>query len=118
LRPKASLVRYSSEFPHVDFFADSDERKFEATILTKASAWSHERERRVIDRDNGRGIRHFPPQALVAVIFGAKMRQEDRAEVVSWIEQRPYKPALFEACLKEGFYGLEIRPWGLSVASD
>ena len=31
----ALLVKYSSEFPHVDFFADSDERKFEATIINQ-----------------------------------------------------------------------------------
>jgi hypothetical protein len=110
----ALSVKYTSEFPKVNFFTDDDLRKFEAQFLTKGLNWEHESERRVIDRVGGPGIRHFPPKALVSVIFGAKMSQEDRAEVLSWVEQRSSKPNLFEAHLKEGTFDLDIRPWSSS----
>jgi hypothetical protein len=104
-------VEYASEFPEVDYLSDGDMRKLKANILTKASAWSHEREWRVIDRVRGPGVRQFSPEVLVAVIFGARMSQEDRKEIISWIEARRNKPQLYEACLKDRVYGLEVRPF-------
>ena len=96
--------------PKVDYFADDDVRQWQANLLTKASSWRHEREWRVIDPSRGRGVRAFPPNLLVAVILGARMRQEDRMEILSWIERRNQRPTLLEARLKEGFYGLEFHP--------
>ncbi len=105
-------VEYASEFPEVNYLSDDYMRQMKANILTKASAWSHEREWRVIDRDRGRGVRQFSPELLVAVIFGARTSQEDRKDIISWVEGRRNKPQLYEACLKDGVYGLEVHPIG------
>jgi len=101
-------VMYSPELPKVSYLKGGDVEKFSADFLTKSLQWEHEHEWRVVDRNKGKGLRQFPPESLVEVILGAKMNQEDRAAIISWIEDRPLKPSLFEARVKKDMYGLEI----------
>jgi hypothetical protein len=101
-------VLYASDFPQINFFDSDFQDQFKATFLTKAFQWNHEREWRVIDRNLGQGLRQFPPASLTEIIMGAQISDEDRTAIEAWIAARPDKPALFEARLKGGVYGLEI----------
>ena len=102
-------VEYSSTFPLVDYLKDDRRRQMEANLLTKAAAWQHEDEWRVVDYSQGSGPRTYPAELLAEIIFGARMPQENRAEVLSWVDSRASRPKVFEARLKAGEYGLDIR---------
>lgn len=103
-------VSYSVDFPRVDFLRDSDRRQMEANLLTKAAVWSYEREWRILDTNEGPGVRQFPPEMLSGVVFGCKMTEEDRAAVHGWVESGPTSPKFYEAVIKEDSYSLEVLP--------
>jgi len=102
-------VEYSSTFPQVDWLNDDDQRQKDAILLTKADAWRHEREWRVLDWNGGPGIRTYPPELLAEVILGARIAEEDRDLVLSWIESHDPRPKVLEVGLKDGEYRLEVR---------
>jgi hypothetical protein len=100
-------VEYSSNFPQMDWL--NDDYNSEVILLTKADAWRHEREWRVMDWHGGPGIREYPPELLREVILGARISEKDRDQVLSWVEAHNPRPRVLEVALKAGEYGLEIR---------
>jgi hypothetical protein len=105
----ALSVLYADRFPQVEYLKDDPERQVEVNLLTKAAAWKHEQEWRVIDYNKGPGLREYPPELLSEVILGVRMPQKDRKEVLSWVETHRPKPEVFQALIKDGEYALQIR---------
>jgi hypothetical protein len=62
-----------------------------------------------VDYSQGSGLRTYPAELLAEIVLGARMPQEHRDEVLSWVDSRASEPKVFEARLKAGEYGLEIR---------
>lgn len=102
-------VEYASTFPQVDWLNDDDQTQIGAFLLTKADAWRHEREWRVLNWDGGPGVRSYPPALLAEVILGARMPEEDRQQVLSWVDAHNPRPQVLEVGLRDGEYALEIR---------
>lgn len=71
LMQEAQPVRYQEERPVIDLIGDR-ENTMEKALLHKASYWAYEEEWRVI-RVKRPGLHRFEPEALDAIIFGAKI---------------------------------------------
>lgn len=104
-------VEYASTFPQLDWLRDDDRRQMEAVLLTKAEAWRHEAEWRFLDWSGGPRVRAYPPELLAEVILGARISDEDRDEVLSWVEAHTPRPRVLEVGLKAGEYALEVREY-------
>lgn len=100
-------VVYSEEYPRVRS-SDPPIDRMRANLLTKAAAWKHETEWRVIDTKSGPGYRQFKPSLLTAVILGARISPEDESVVCGWIAEGPVNPRVYRAVKKDEEYGVNI----------
>jgi len=107
----AQQVKYEKYYPEVDLLATSHNDQVQAFLLTKAIDWAYEEEWRIIDHENGPGIRVFPEKFLLEVIFGARTKQEDKEDVLSWLSKRKYPVQVSQALLCSGTYSLKIEPY-------
>ncbi len=109
---RAQQVKYSVGYPKVSVgvgpFNSTD---VEALLFTKAKAWDYEQEWRIIDNKKGFGEKRFPPELLTGVILGARMSQEDRDEVLRWIEKRNRPVEICEAVVSSNSFSLNIVPY-------
>lgn len=104
-------VLYSPIRPLINMAAPSPPDLLEKVLLTKSECWSYEMEWRMLDQSSrGSGLRTFPSRFLDGIIFGASVSQEDRREVLSWIERRNHPIELFDARLDDRRYQLVIGP--------
>ena len=63
-------ISYSDDYPIVNPIKDDVTLRMKKSLLTKAKHWEYEKEWRIIDHEEGLGIKRFPPHLLVGVIFG------------------------------------------------
>ena len=116
----ASQVTYQSACPSIDWsrWHEGDHAQLlKLSLLTKASYWSHEDEYRIVLRreawketeivpHNGRGPApagryvRIPPRALVGVILGGGMSEEDMRDLLRIVER--YRPDL--SVFKQGIH--------------
>ncbi|MGX7004877.1 DUF2971 domain-containing protein [Caballeronia sp. KNU42] len=111
----AEPVRYSMDYPVVDFFDDEDlQEQFTKIFFTKYQGWSYEHEWRVVDfdQDPARRLRNYSSELLEGVIFGYQMPQVDRARAIELLQQRRHPVKLFTAKVNEAHYLLDIVPCG------
>jgi hypothetical protein len=73
-------VTYSEKRPHIDYTGDAADL-IKQGMLNKSSDWAYEQEHRMFEYRRGAGYRTFPPTALLAVIYGARISDDDRAYV-------------------------------------
>ncbi|MCX7174528.1 MAG: DUF2971 domain-containing protein [Proteobacteria bacterium] len=126
----ARKVNYELDYPSIDPMSHLPEEVNEIAILTKADFWKYEKEWRVIfpkmtDQEkkegiaktnnplgkhlyglhNGPGIYTFPPDAISAVILGAKVSVRDAEELIAllknirpdiYIERAALHPSAFK----------------------
>jgi hypothetical protein len=107
-------VTYADEFPIVNFLTDSDRKQMEANLLTKAARWSSECEWRIINTDDGFGLRSFAPEILTGIIFGCRMPQADRDLVRQWVAAGPARPEFYEAIARADTFDLDVVPLAAS----
>ena len=107
----AQKVHYNQNYPNIDILNNSPVEMVEAFLLTKAQDWSYEAEWRIIDHDEGHGLKQFPEKLMTEIIFGACMSKEDKKEVMSWLEKRNNPVRLFQAVLEPKTYSLRIEPY-------
>jgi hypothetical protein len=107
---RAQPVIYSGEYPVVNPFTQDYTVRMEKSVLTKADHWSYEQEWRIIDHNDGPGLKYFPAMLLVGVIFGYRMSSEHKALIRKWCEGRSPLPVFYQASLKSGRYGVDIKP--------
>lgn len=100
-------VEYASSYPKVQISGDREDQT-RKVLLTKADFWKHEKEWRILDPDNGPGIRVFPAEMLIGVILGYDMPYEDRQLLREWAKGREIPLKFYQATKKEKEFGLEI----------
>lgn len=93
----AQEVKYSTDFPVVDFFNTPNEEQVDLIFLTKFAGWSYENEWRIIDHMSGPGAHEYPPELLRGVIFGIRMPEADRAKIRAWVDKRDHPVKFYEA---------------------
>lgn len=80
----------------------------EESLVTKASDWKYEEEKRMFDYRHPSGHRPFPPQALKGVILSARTSENDKAWVAGLIEQSGKQLQVWQAKLSETEFRLEL----------
>jgi hypothetical protein len=96
--------------PAIDPINDEAEEKLSKSLLLKSQDWAYENEWRVIDYEQGRGIRKLGEHVIREVIFGARISETDKLRVVDWIGQLEHKPKLLQAALSPTHFSIEICP--------
>jgi hypothetical protein len=103
-------VHYSNEYPKIRLvdLPKIGPSVVESLLLTKSKEWQYEFEYRIIKPYGARKSFNYHPNALAAVILGARISQDDEKEVVSWARAHPSKPLVHRAELQFGKFGVEI----------
>jgi hypothetical protein len=78
-------------------------------LSTKAKAWAHEAEWRIIWQKPG--VNQFPPEFLTGVILGARISSEDRTDILRLATDSPAKPMLYHARAKVASFGVDVLPF-------
>lgn len=100
-------VSYADAFPEVNFY-ESGIHDFIKTILgTKAKAWEHEQEWRLI-LVNDFGKMAFPSFMLDGIILGMRIGRDDENTIKEWIGLREPHTQLLRVRNKERSFDLEI----------
>jgi hypothetical protein len=103
----AQEVKYTNEYPVIDFSTCSKEEILDNGLLTKSIDWEYEREYRVIFPAEMTKLK-IPEESLTGVIFGLKTSAEHKGLVLKWIETRKKKPTLYEARMKQRQFGIDF----------
>lgn len=86
---EAVRVRYSDELIRINWARDGHvENHLGETFFTKAKAWDHEGEYRIIERNGAGTALAFQPDALVGLIFGCMARRFTELRVVVLCRRR------------------------------
>lgn len=105
----AQKVRYSENFPNIDYFNTPIDEQVNLVFLTKFLGWSYEEEWRIIDNDTGPGPKKYPSELLTGVIFGIKMPQENKTKIRDWINRGGRDVSFYQAVLNEKKFAIEIQ---------
>ena len=83
------------------------------SLLTKSEDWEYEQEWRVINlpEHGGPGVHKLHKESLTGIIFGFRINEEDRKQIILWCETRKHKPNYYITRPKKENYGLEIVPF-------
>jgi hypothetical protein len=109
-----SEVEYEEEYPtfsFTDWMNDDVDMLiglFHKRALTKSKEWEHENEIRFIRNwaEGGFGERKLKPESMKEVILGARITDEDRELVISWILKHKMNVEIYQACLHDSRYEL------------
>lgn len=103
-------VRYSREYPRIRMvdLPKIGSVGVESLLLTKSNDWRYEYEYRLIRPFGARSSLSYSPNALVAIILGARISKEDEQEVVAWARVHSAKPLVHRAELQLGKFGVRI----------
>ncbi len=96
-------------YRRADVLFTSYREQVETILLSKAKAWAHEAEWRIVDPESGPGLQRFPTHLLRAVIFGARIAHDVRDHLSALALKRQPPPLLCQADVSEIKYGLTIR---------
>jgi Protein of unknown function (DUF2971) len=99
-------VRYSADFPRMKYYEVSNEERIHTIIGTKANAWEHEREWRLVASKTGYvGIE---PLMIDGVILGLRIQRENETAVRDWVQQRKTPTELLRIGNKKDSFELEV----------
>lgn len=101
----AMRVAYMKARRPIDITSQDEKEILFATILAKREAWSYEEEFRCVAAEPWQPLLpllnnqflSFQPKRLIGVVFGAKIREEDRQEVLTWSKQRTAPLSFWQA---------------------
>lgn len=93
----AQKVRYSDTYPVVDFFNTPRDEQVDQIFLTKSEDWCYENEWRIVDHEQGSGIREYPEKLMKSVTFGLRMPTFDRERISAWLKERGTYVEIYEA---------------------
>jgi len=107
---KALPVVYEDNRPILDTFhlLNDHDALMQASLLTKSSRWSYEKERRIVTFPDGPKHYNFPKNHLTGIIFGVLMPESERKMISSFIDRRDHPIKISEAKKKPSEYGLDI----------
>ena len=103
-------VHYSNEYPKIRVvdLPKLGPSVVESLLLTKSKAWEYEFEHRLIMPYGARSAFMHSPEALVAIVLGARISKEDEQEVIGWARAHPARPLVHRAELQLGKFGVRI----------
>lgn len=103
-------VTYSHERPVAYPMFDEPREMLNKAALTKGLPWAYEQEWRLILNRRGGEVVQFVSPIVSAVILGARIGAQDRADVLSWVRasKRPMK--VYESRFHERDYAIEVQP--------
>lgn len=102
-------VRYKEMRPAVNPVSQSHDEMLDHAIFTKADHWKYEQEWRLIQyKKQGAGIYSTPSEALVGVILGAQILDEDKRDVLDWISARAQPTKVYQAKVSLTRFALKI----------
>lgn len=109
--PVSWRMTYQKDRPIVDTTVTADDIATDLIVrrglLTKSLDWAYEKEWRVLET-TGTGPRVLPKGLITAVILGAKMKPEDREQLLFWTRQYPTPLEIREARLSRSKFCLDI----------
>ncbi|HEX6901987.1 MAG TPA: DUF2971 domain-containing protein [Thermoanaerobaculia bacterium] len=109
--PVSWRITYQKDRPIVDTTVTVDDINTDLIVrrglLTKSLDWAYEKEWRALET-KGTGPRVLPEGLITAVILGAKMKAEDREQLLSWARQHPTPLEVREARLSRSQFCLDI----------
>jgi hypothetical protein len=100
-------VEYASTYPQITILREREDQTRKA-LLTKAYFLKHEKEWRILDPDNGPGIRVYQAEMLAGIIFGCEMPHESRQLIREWTKGREIPLKFHQTVKKETEFGLDI----------
>jgi hypothetical protein len=102
----AQPVEYSECYPTPRFVEDSGHEMRRQMLLTKGKDWAYEEEWRIIRCEGGPGLYSYPRAALVEVVFGMRMREEDKRAIRDALATGGRSPSLIQARPQERGFAL------------
>jgi hypothetical protein len=102
-------VHYADEFPTVNFYTSDRDEILQATLGTKARAWEHEHEWRLIT-DGHQGYRTILPGMIDGVIFGLRTPTATEQATRGWLKGRRPRIKLERIQLRPRSFVLEVVP--------
>lgn len=105
---QALKVSYSHQRPVLNRVAPHPEEDVAEALLTKADFWAYEEEWRIIHPQFKPGKVRFPPEALQAVIIGARMTEEHQKLLFRWLNARPVPTEVLRAVPDRDTFTLSI----------
>ena len=105
----AQRVDYSDDCPTVNLITTPNEKQIDLIFLTKFTGWHYEQEWRIIDHNAGPGPRTYPPELLKGIVFGLRMKDEDRARIREWVRGRGHPVKFYQARQHERKFSIEIQ---------
>ena len=105
----AQQVHYQSKYPVINIIKDSNDDLLRKAILTKSEHWSYEKEWKIAWYDQPPGVYTFPQGFIKGVVLGAKISEENKKKVISWVTSSDKNIKIYEAHLKRDTYGLTIK---------
>jgi hypothetical protein len=99
-------VMYRDAPPKVNFYTESTAKLLATLLGTKAKAWQHEEEWRLVIQ-NKVGLIGVPPTLIDGVILGLKTPAAVEQEIRGWILLRKAPTELLRIRIKEGSFDLE-----------
>lgn len=101
-------VRYKAVRPVVNPVSQSHDEMLDHAIFTKSDHWEYEQEWRFIQYKRGAGVYRTPPEALVGIVLGALIEQEDKRDVLEWVDSRDIPTKIFQARISTTKFEIEI----------
>ncbi len=108
LRNKVKPVVYQDTYPEVNALKVTTQDAIHSIAFTKFSHWAHEEEWRVVRRATPNQRYRFPPDALVEVIFGARIDHRDMRRLIVMAHRSKCELKFFKALPRAGHFQLEI----------
>ncbi|WP_400260891.1 DUF2971 domain-containing protein [Sphingobacterium sp. SG20118] len=103
---QAKKVRYQTHYDDIWAWLHTDEEIVNRILYSKAINWQYEDEYRIVK--NIPGTVKFKPESLTQLIFGSKMKVEDKIEIITACEDNNLKPKFRQALIDVESYKLNI----------
>lgn len=101
-------VTYSDKFPVLSLFPKDPVADFMQLFMTKSIDWAYEREIRIIMRYKARQTVKIPDECIKEIIFGYKMEEPHKKEIMDLIKTKSTPIEIFEATANDEKFKLDI----------
>ncbi|MBY0534436.1 MAG: DUF2971 domain-containing protein [Chitinophagaceae bacterium] len=108
-RGQIGTVLYDDRFPELILFDDSISSLIPFTV-TKSKLWGYEKEFRIVKIDGAKEVVTLPNEAVLEIILGCKMPEEDKKEIYKIAAEKFPHAKLFEAKINLNSFKLDLIP--------
>jgi hypothetical protein len=103
-------IQYATEFPEINFYANSRYEFLTTMLGTKVAAWEHEDEWRLVSAGPPGYVR-IPPVMINGIILGMRTDPKFEKEILrSWIDGRSPAVEVLRAVHRPNSFELELVP--------